>query len=144
MLNVYLLDTDHISIVQRQSEPAYSSLLSRIGDHQPTDFHVAIISFHEQITGWNAYLNRARTREAVVRAYDMFQQVLAEFATASVAAFDATASAYFDSLRASKIRIGTMDLRIAAIALANDWTLLTRNSVDFSRVPNLRIEDWTI
>ena len=38
---------------------------------------------------------------------------------------------------------GTMDLKIAAITIANDATLLTRNVVDFQRIPNLRIEDWT-
>ncbi len=36
-----------------------------------------------------------------------------------------------------------MDLRIASIAIANQMTLLTRNSVDFERIPNVSIEDWT-
>lgn len=40
-------------------------------------------------------------------------------------------------------RIGTMDLKIAAIALANDATLLSRNLRDFGKVPGLRVEDWT-
>jgi tRNA(fMet)-specific endonuclease VapC len=42
-----------------------------------------------------------------------------------------------------KIRIGTMDLRIAAIALTHGATLLSRNLVDFKRVPELEVEDWT-
>jgi len=37
-----------------------------------------------------------------------------------------------------------MDLRIASIALSRGLTLLTRNSRDFSKVPRLVIENWTI
>jgi tRNA(fMet)-specific endonuclease VapC len=37
-----------------------------------------------------------------------------------------------------------MDLKIAATALAYDATLLTANTKDFVKVPNLRIEDWTL
>jgi tRNA(fMet)-specific endonuclease VapC len=57
--------------------------------------------------------------------------------------FDNRAAAEFDRLRQSRIRIGTMDLKIAAIALANDATLLTRNLSDFRKVPGLRAEDWS-
>ena len=38
--------------------------------------------------------------------------------------------------------IGAMDALIAAIALANDATLVTNNVREFSRVPGLRIENW--
>jgi len=37
-----------------------------------------------------------------------------------------------------------MDLKIAAIAIANDATLLSRNLRDFGKVPDLRVEDWTL
>ena len=36
-----------------------------------------------------------------------------------------------------------MDLRIAATAMASDYTVLTRNLVDFQKVPGLRVADWT-
>jgi tRNA(fMet)-specific endonuclease VapC len=47
----YLLDTDHISILQRQAGAEYATLLMRIAPHPPTDLACSIISFHEQILG---------------------------------------------------------------------------------------------
>ena len=99
------------------------------------------MSFHEQVLGWNAYISRSRTEEGVIRGYRMFRQILSDFAAAQVLAFDETASAAFQSLRKQRIRIGTMDLRIAAIALARSMTVLTRNVSDFRKVSWLHVED---
>jgi len=57
--------------------------------------------------------------------------------------FDEVAAAVFDQLRAQKIRIGTNDLAIAAITPSVNGILVTRNAVDFQRVPGLLFEDWT-
>ncbi len=48
----------------------------------------------------------------------------------------------FDELRAPRVRIGTLDLRIASIALPFDATLLTGILADFRQVPGLRVENW--
>ena len=48
-----------------------------------------------------------------------------------------------DRLRKSKLNVGPMDLRIAAIALEEGGIVVTRNVRDFGRVPNLAVEDWT-
>lgn len=140
---MYLLDTDHIGVLQRKTGVEYPRLVSSLDAVDPADIYVPIVSFHEQVTGWNAYLNRARTIQSTVRAYQMFEHILADFAELNVASFDMAAANRFDTLRAAKVRIGTMDLRIAAIALVNGWTVVTRNLVDFARVPNLLLEDWT-
>jgi tRNA(fMet)-specific endonuclease VapC len=53
------------------------------------------------------------------------------------------AATEFARLLSPRLRIGTMDLKIAAIALTQDATVLTKNLKDFGRVPGLRVEDWT-
>jgi tRNA(fMet)-specific endonuclease VapC len=58
--------------------------------------------------------------------------------------FDLAACAIYKELRRQRIRIGTQDLRIAAIVLANNAILVTRNYRDFSQVSDLLQEDWTI
>jgi tRNA(fMet)-specific endonuclease VapC len=40
--------------------------------------------------------------------------------------------------------IGNNDLMIAAIALANDLTVVTNNVNEFNRVPSLRSEGWSV
>jgi tRNA(fMet)-specific endonuclease VapC len=58
--------------------------------------------------------------------------------------FDGSAVEQLAQLRKAKVNIGTMDLKIAAICLAHDATLLTRNLSDFNTVPGLKAEDWSI
>ena len=38
--------------------------------------------------------------------------------------------------------MGPNDMLIAAIALANELTLVTHNTAEFSRVPGLLLDDW--
>jgi tRNA(fMet)-specific endonuclease VapC len=112
--------------------------------HRQSDLFVSIISFHEQAAGWQAYLNRAKTPAATVRAYSMFQRILADFASAQLLPFDKSASQKFEELRSAGVRIGTLDLRISAIALSRNFVVLSRNLVDFAKVPGLLVEDWTM
>jgi tRNA(fMet)-specific endonuclease VapC len=140
----YLLDTDHISILQRQAGSEYATLLMRISQHPPTDLACSIISFQEQILGCHTYISQARRAEDVVRGYGMLAQVLQDFTEALVIPFDAAAVVVFEELVGQRVCLGTMDLRIAAIALSREMVVVRRNTSDFRKVPGLRIEDWTV
>ena len=80
----------------------------------------------------------------MARGYTELEGVLDTFARAQVLPFSAAAADVYDELRKRRVRVGAMDLRIASIVIANQMTLLTRNTVDFERVPNLAFEDWTV
>lgn len=62
--------------------------------------------------------------------------------------FDDLAAEHFGREKARLIRLGTIigpnDLLIGAIALANQRTLVTHNTREFSRVAGLQIEDWEV
>ena len=62
--------------------------------------------------------------------------------------FDDKAAEIYGRIRAELERIGTPigpnDLMIAAIALANNVTLITHNTKEFRRVQGLALEDWEV
>ena len=139
----YVLDTDHASILRRHESPEYARLKVNLETLQPEDVGVSVASFHEQSMGCNKLINSAKSSDKLIRGYELLFNVIDDYRKFPLLPFDAAALAIFDKLKAAKTRISTPDLRIAAIALAHDLTLVTRNKSDFEKVPNLRIEDWT-
>ncbi|MBW4673273.1 MAG: type II toxin-antitoxin system VapC family toxin [Desmonostoc geniculatum HA4340-LM1] len=140
----YLLDTDHLSILQRQAGKDYSNLATRMALHPSSDFAVSTVTFHEQMLGSHAYINRARTLNEVVKGYEMMARLVSDFKVLPLISFDAGAATAYDQLQSQRIQLAKMDARIAAIALFRGLVLLTRNHQDFSKVAGLLIEDWTL
>lgn len=139
----YVLDTDHLSVIEWREEPAYSRLLPRLDPLPPDDVGTTIISFQERFQGWLAYLNRSRKPEQVVLAYAKLEAIRRSFLKMNVLSFSDEAQAKFTELRRQCPRLRTLDLRIASVALVSNSTLLTRNLRDFRQVPGLDVEDWT-
>jgi tRNA(fMet)-specific endonuclease VapC len=138
-----LLDTDLTSILQQQTEPSHAILEAKLSEHPSEELCTSIISFHEQVKGWMALINRARSGDRIVLAYSELKGALDYYCAVRVLPFDKAAQERFADLRQKRARIGTMDLRIASIALATGCLLLSRNLRDFRQVPGLRVEDWT-
>ena len=77
------------------------------------------------------------------RSPKVMQDVIRLVAAVKVAPFDLIAAQSFAKFRATAASDGdTDDVMIAAIAVVNDFTLVTRRPADFARFPHLRTEDW--
>ncbi len=75
--------------------------------------------------------------------YQRMARTVAFYAALPILTFPEPAITRYDTLKRQKIRIAKTDLRIAAITLELDATVVTRNVRDFRKVPGLRIEDWS-
>ena len=140
MREMLVLDTDHLVELDRGSSQgaALQRKLEDAGDEVAT----TIISAEEQFRGWLAQLHRQRDPHEQIATYQRLQRRIAFFAAWHVLPWDTDAADIVQGLRRQRVRIGTMDLKIASIVLAHDATLLSRNLRDFQQVPNLRVEDW--
>jgi tRNA(fMet)-specific endonuclease VapC len=138
-----VLDTDHLSILQRQQQPECDRLEARLDALPGEDVVTTVVNFQEQILGWTAYLNRARTAAAVLKAYRELLLIESYYRDFELLPFDAAAHDRFEDLRRQMVCVATLDLRIACITLVHGATLLTRNLRDFRQVSGLRFEDWS-
>lgn len=135
----FVLDTDHVSLLQR-GHPQVVAHLARVDLGSRA---VTIVTAAEQLQGRLAVIRRSTTESLAASAFARLQEAIDFYLTVKVLPYDPVAVTLFEQLRQQKIRIGTQDLRIAAIALSNGATLVTRNSRDFRQVPGLSIEDWS-
>jgi tRNA(fMet)-specific endonuclease VapC len=110
---------------------------------QPTGaVGVSVVTIEESLKGRLAALAQARNGPTRIRRYAQLAETVQLFQQLPLVLFDQAAENSFQQLQG--LRIGTQDLKIAAVALANGLTLLTRNRRDFARVPGLVIEDWSV
>lgn len=137
---IYLLDTDHVTLEQH-GHPMVSPRVRLAG---PKQVVISVITVEEQLRGWLAVIRGAATAQKRTMAYAQLRMAVAYFATYTLLDYTLAADTLGADLRRQGLRIGTHDLRIAAIALINGATVLTRNDRDFRRVPGLTIEDWSL
>ena len=137
----YLLDTDHISLLQRNNLAVHRRLRSL----EKSQTFVSVVTIEEQVKGWLREINDASAKGSSDRlcyAYRGLGGAVTDLNVFQRANFDSDAYDCFRNLRQQGIRIGTQDLRIASIALMGDFVLVSRNRKDFDYVPNLKLERW--
>ena len=92
--------------------------------------------------GWLAVIAKEKSALRQVIGYRELIKLIEFYQEFEIAEFDEAAARQFDDLKQQRIRLGTMDLKIAATALVKNALLLSANLRHFERVPGLRVENW--
>jgi len=87
-------------------------------------------------------LKRPQPADRLVWAYEGFRRALTFLCDVHLLGFDERAAEAFQRLREQYRRLGTNDLRIAAVALTAGATVVTRNARHFDQIESLSIENW--
>jgi tRNA(fMet)-specific endonuclease VapC len=139
---MYVLDTDHISLIQRNRAPG-QRILAKLASFVEVEVVTTIVSYEEQVKGRFAFLSQAKTPQEVISAYQGLQWLAQDYCSVMMLPFDSAAFLEHQQLRKRYPRLDNMDLKIAAIVLTNRATLLTRNRSDFGKIAGLQFEDWS-
>jgi tRNA(fMet)-specific endonuclease VapC len=127
----FMLDTDTVSYAWR----GHGGVKDRIAAHGPDQLCISAVTLSELLFGAarreSARLNRylaELTRDVLVMPFD--QRCAVHYARIA------------NDLAARGEPIGALDTMIAAHALTLDLTLVTNNVRHFTRVQNLKVENW--
>jgi tRNA(fMet)-specific endonuclease VapC len=138
-----LLDTDHLSVFLDERDARHALLSGRMESAQEP-IACTIVTVEEALRGWLALIARRRDVRGQVPAYERLGQLFEVLADWEIVPFGQRAADMFLQLRGRNLKMGTMDLKIASIALVNDALLVSANMRDFSRVPGLRCANWLV
>jgi len=128
-----MLDTD-ICIYIIKRKPA--GVLKRLESLQPGQLAMSEITFAELMNG----AKKSRYVEANLEKLNALGELI------DIRPFDKQAAVSYGDVRSRLEKkgetIGGNDLLIAAHALSLNWTLVTNNDREFSRVEGLKMENW--
>ena len=136
----FLFDTDHLTLYDH----GHSRVRQRRNAEPRDAVGINAVTIQEYLRGRLAAIARHVNGPSQVQAYANLVASVQLFHQFPIVAFDLASQSHFQQLRSLRPRIGTQDLKIAAIALANKLTLLTRNRRDFGRIPGLLFDDWSV
>lgn len=133
-MNKYLLDTNIIIYAMKGKYPGIKDYFLRI---HPSDIFIPSIVIAEIEYG----CSKSNNYIANIAKYSAFLEPFV------VLPFEKKDSAVYGRIRSTLEKngqvIGGNDMLIAAIALSNDLVLVTNNTGEFNRIPDLKLEDWT-
>jgi tRNA(fMet)-specific endonuclease VapC len=141
-MTLYILDTDHISLFLGNYPPVRDRVLQA-----RAECSITIISVQEIFNGWVGQLNRVENEAYKIEIYQRLHLTTQFIQQMPVLNYEQAASIQYQQI----IKVNPIlakrrlekDMRIAAIALATEATIVTRNIRDFEQVPKLIMEDWS-
>ena len=138
----YLLDSSVcIQYLNQRSE----KIIQRLQDLSDIDIVVCSIVKADSLRGEAILFYGAMRTHNPAKTLQKQQEFLNRFISLK---FDDECAVIYGEIRsklaAKGTPIGNNDLHIAAIAIANNLTLITHNTREFSRIDNLKLEDWEI
>ncbi len=139
-MTLYAFDTDCLTLLRRNHPVIAARVRALAGQGLVT----TVITVEEQLTGWYTSARKAKSPTDLERAYRRLAETVTFFNGVRVLPFPLPAIAMYQRLVAAKLNVKKNDLRIAAIALEAGAVVVTRNAVDFGRVPGLAFEDWSL
>lgn len=140
-MNQWILDTDHVSLLLKGNIGVTEQVLKK-----QSNIAITIITVQEMYNGWIGRINRTADPDILVRLYARLSATVEFIQAVQVLPFNESAKQQYITLRdqnkvLARKRI-EKDVRIAAIALSQKATMVTRNKRDFELVSSLRLENW--
>jgi tRNA(fMet)-specific endonuclease VapC len=130
----YMLDTNICIFIINKRSPR---VLQKIAAQDVGDIYISSVTVAELFYG-------VYKSERIEQNHQALTQFLLPLV---VLEFDALASEAYGKIRMRLEKkgtpIGSMDMLIAAHASSAKMTLVTSNTKEFARVPDLVVEDWT-
>ena len=132
---IYLLDTNTCIQFLNLRDTVVKRRLAVL---PPTELRLCAIVQAELYDGAYRSSHRQQNLELLRTFFSQFSSI----------PFDDAVAEVYGRVRAALAKNGTLigpnDLMIASIAVANNLTLVTHNTREFSRIQGLTIEDWEV
>jgi len=130
---IYILDTNIISYWMRGN----IKVIAKIQKHAPSALSLSTITLAEILYGIAKSPHKKKERRLKLQHITSQLQIYP---------FDETAAQRYAHIRSQLEKEGQViserDTQIAAIALANQLTVVTHNVKEFDRITKLKVEDW--
>jgi tRNA(fMet)-specific endonuclease VapC len=140
---VYFLDSDTFRLFRDGN----TKVLANIAQTPYADIYLSGITVEEVVNGWFSEINDIRSGKSKVSldfAYDSFLQAVKDVSGFQLRPYSQAAEQRFRELKKVAKNVRAMDIRLAAHAITAGATVVTRNAIDFGRIPGVRFVDWSV